>query len=163
MIQATFNSSNDERSGSPLLPYGSQHWNGQFQKDGKVRSRSAFMRGMNLIWNPSPRLEVLPQPVSSPKKKSHGMNVLSSWRGDGEKVGQALKAKGNLDASDALDQGSSVPNSSDFESFGRQREFILDGFSAMLAPHVLGSKVPKEIKVKEDDEKTMVEEYQQYR
>lgn len=48
------------RSGSPSVAYDSSQWNGNINTNGQIKPRSALVRGLNLVWNPNPRLEVLP-------------------------------------------------------------------------------------------------------
>lgn len=92
--------------------------------------------------------------------KSFGVKKETTRKIDGENV------TGNVgNVYDGSIGGPLLPTSnlSDPSTRGQDRELMMDGLSALLVPQMFGIEVPKEIRVREDDEKTMVEEYQAYR
>ncbi|KAK0543115.1 hypothetical protein OC845_006282 [Tilletia horrida] len=171
------------------VPYERRHWTaGQVTGDRVVRPRSAFVRGMSLLFEPNPRLEVLPSERDSSSIRSQ---VQRLWEIRPRVSFDHMHEQRSPRPSDATSSetfGSArrqhIPETSSFHPPGRavnassrvsppplppprglppRNDFRLDGLSAMLLPRLVpGLSIGPEMEVADDDERTLVEEYRQF-
>ncbi len=69
-------------SSAKSVPYLSQHWTaGKVKGDRVVAPRSSFMRGLNLMVNPRPKLEILPvQSYQQPSRRSRTPDFADNYQ-----------------------------------------------------------------------------------
>ncbi|KAK0540720.1 hypothetical protein OC835_000537 [Tilletia horrida] len=163
------------------VPYRREHWTaGEVVGDRVARPRSALLRGLSLIFETHPRLEVLPF-QAEPEAASRRVRLPNSSvdiMNDGGHSRIPSFEQVNLD----IRRNAAGPNSEGRHSAGIERRapsshprsrngtthsgtgtFQLDGLSAMLLPRIVpGLSIGPDVAIADDDEQTLVEEYQSF-
>ncbi|KAL9936635.1 hypothetical protein V8E36_004703 [Tilletia maclaganii] len=156
------------------VAYGREHWAaGDIVGDRVVRPRSAMLRGFSLLFDTRPRLEVLP--VSSPDSETstrrirpdNGMLPSESWgsqesEGFSWDLGRRRYPARSQSMPQAQLQAATEPRAdAGVAPSPGAGDFKLDGLSAMLLPRIVpGLSIGPDVPVADDDEQTLVEQYQ---
>jgi hypothetical protein len=161
------------------VAYEPQHWRAQtVVGDQVVESRPAYRRIASLLWATHPRLEVLPpssrgSSVGSKPRDDYCANASDEVAADEwQQAGAAGDCAPN-GASPARAVGSTPQPPGRFPDDARQSaagslrrhsSFLLDGLSAMLLPKLVpGIHIGPNVRIADDDERTLVDEYEAHR
>ncbi|SOV06315.1 uncharacterized protein UDID_07489 [Ustilago sp. UG-2017a] len=109
-------------SSAKSVPYLSQHWTaGRVKGDRVVAPRSSFIRGLNLMMNPRPKLEVLP---------AHSQGSLQKYRECGDRGSTKRASLLPASVTSAIVEGLlDVPRSQDLVTTDSERTCITQGLS----------------------------------
>ncbi|KAE8232963.1 hypothetical protein CF326_g2006 [Tilletia indica] len=160
--------------------YRREHWNaGEVVGDRVARPRSALLRGISLLFDPRPRLEVLPfraepevdtgsQRLRPDAQPRNGPNGRPSTQDSVEELNLGRTRDGEQaphtrPSQDRSGRPSTNARSRNGTSQTNSTAFQLDGLSAMLLPRLVpGLSIGPDVQVADDDERTLVEEYQNF-
>ncbi|CCF49513.1 uncharacterized protein UHO2_05667 [Ustilago hordei] len=109
-------------SSAKSVPYLSQHWTaGRVKGDRVVAPRSSFMRGLNLMMNPRPKLQVLP---------AHSQASLQKYRDCGDSASAKRASLLPASVTSAIVEGLlDVPRSQELVTTDSERTCITQGLS----------------------------------
>ncbi|CAD6888187.1 unnamed protein product [Tilletia laevis] len=180
-IEAAASSGMNDRVRS--VPYGREHWTaGDVAGDRVTRPRSALLRGLSLLFDPRPRLEVLPSRTGREVNDSRTRPSDGQSQGGEDRHRSAHQSFEELNLSRgrarerSSNDGPSQQNSGWASTWAstnarsgngttqtNTNSFQLDGLSAMLLPRLVpGLSIGPDVRVADDDERTMVEQYQNF-
>lgn len=166
----------DETALVGSVAYETRHWHAQtVSGDRVIEPRPAYRRIASLLWAPHPRLEVLPASThgrarDSTSENDHRSTISAGDATDGWEQADAASEHPGRTGSPvrALPSTPQPPGRFPDEerqsapgSIRRRASYLLDGLSAMLLPKLVpGIHIGPDVRIADDDERTLVDEYE---